>query len=370
MGEDRCVFATLTLARRYASKMSNTLQTGLVQLGRWLRGEIPGKGADDADLLRRAEEQNRWFIPSFTRDAMHACGEMLQIRVMEQWMRPYKVTANTNPKRVGLILAGNIPMVGFHDIVCVLLAGHLPVVKCSTSDGLLIPAALSFLAETNDEGEARFEFSAGQLGQVDAVIATGSSNSNRYFEAYFNHLPRILRSQRTSVAVLNGSESSEAIRDLGKDVFQYYGMGCRSVTKLFLPRGFDLNRLFREWLEWDFLANNNKYANNYDYHKAIWLLNGEELLENGFLLLKEDSSLFSPVGTLFYEFYDDIHRVRERLDSDGHLIQCISSMQAGGMETGSWPTYAFGSNQCPLPWDYADGIDTMEFLLALSSSTH
>lgn len=349
--------------------MSNTLQTGLVLMGQWLRGEISGKGADDADLLRRAEEQNRWFIPQFTREAMKACGEMLRAQILEKWLNPYELSPPLHQKRVGLILAGNLPLVGFHDVLCVLISGHKAVIKCSSSDSLLIPAALSFLKELMEEHEVPFEFSEGQLGQVDAVIATGSSNSNRYFETYFKHLPRILRSQRTSVAVLDGSESADDIRALGKDVFQYYGMGCRSVTKLFLPMGFDLNRLFREWVDWDYLANNNKYANNYDYHKAIWLLNREDLLENGFLLMKEDETLFSPVGTLFYECYENFEEVRERLNREAGLIQCISMLNTSLSVGLSTPVTSFGTTQSPSPWDYADGIDTMKFLLELSSAT-
>ena len=259
-------------------------------------------------------------------------------------------------------------MVGWHDVLSVLIAGHHAVVKCSSEDKVLIPAAIRVLEETvGVEFDGRLAFVQGTLQDVDAVIATGSANTNRYFEYYFRDLPKILRSQRTSVAVLDGSETHSELQALGSDVFRYYGLGCRSVTKLMLPRGFDLDRLFGAWVDWGFVAQNNKYANNYDYHKAVWLLNQEQLLENGFLLMKEDEGWMSPVGTLFYEWYDDLESVSSKLSESAGQLQCVSTRLPASELAENVPCVSLGQTQNPSPWDYADGVDTLNFLLALSS---
>ena len=349
--------------------MTNTFFSGLVHLGAWFRGEIDGEGSNDEDLLRMAEAQNRWFTPDFMRQAMESNGEMLQAPVLKKWVSSYPgIDQPRSPKKVGLVLAGNLPMVGWHDVLSVLIAGHHAVVKCSSEDKVLIPAAIRVLEETvGVEFDGRLAFVQGTLQDVDAVIATGSANTNRYFEYYFRDLPKILRSQRTSVAVLDGSETHSELQALGSDVFRYYGLGCRSVTKLMLPRGFDLDRLFGAWVDWGFVAQNNKYANNYDYHKAVWLLNQEQLLENGFLLMKEDEGWMSPVGTLFYEWYDDLEAVSSKLNESAGQLQCVSTRLPASELAENVPCVSLGQTQNPSPWDYADGVDTLNFLLALSS---
>lgn len=349
--------------------MTNTLHSGLVQLGAWFRGEIENEGPDNEALLRSAEAQNRWFTNAFVQDAMKANGEMLRVEVLEKWLGDYpELQGQREPKRIGLVLAGNLPMVGWHDVLCVLLTGHHAIVKCSSEDQVLIPAAIAALDSFSAEDVAsRVEFMTGTLNDADAVIATGSANTNRYFEYYFRSLPKVLRSQRTSVAVLSGSEPHEELQALGTDVFQYFGLGCRSVTKLMLPRGFDLDRLFAAWVEWGYVAQNNKYANNYDYHKAVWLLNQEDLIENGFLLLKEDTGWVSPVGTLYYAWYDALDDVREELKAAADNLQCIATEIPESLKVTSVPTVPLGQSQKPNPWDYADEVDTLNFLLALSS---
>ena len=349
--------------------MTNTFLSGLVQLGAWFRGELAGQGSDDEELLRLAEAQNRWFTPEFISEAMHAYGLMLQEEVLNRWFGRYPMLDwPSSPRKVGLVLAGNLPMVGWHDVLCVLASGHSVVVKCSSEDRVLIPAAVAALdAFAGGEIKRRVEFVQGTLEGIEAVIATGSANTNRYFEYYFRDLPKVLRSQRTSVAVLDGSETHEQLKALASDVFQYYGLGCRSVTKLLLPRGFDLDRLFGAWVDWGHVAQNNKYANNYDYHKAVWLLNQESLIENGFLLVKEDSGWVSPVGTLFYAWYDELDDVRSLLDGEADRLQCVSTQLSKDLALASIPCVDLGQTQRPQPWDYADGVDTMNFLLALSS---
>ena len=349
----------------------NTWHRALVQLGRWFRGELEGLGPHDTSLLTAAESANRWFSQDYITQSMEAYGEMLLPDNLTQWLANYPGLrpADRSPLRVGLILAGNLPLVGWHDVLCVLLAGHHPVIKCATSDRILIPAALAFLREVvEDENQKIWTLTSGTLSGFDAVIATGSNNTKRYFNHYFNKIPHIIRGQRTSVAFLDGNETEEECYQLGHDVFDFYGLGCRSVTKLFLPRGFDLNRLFGPWVHWSQHGMHNKYANNYDYHKAIWLLNQEDLLENGFLLMKEDQQWFSPVGTLFYEWYDDAEAIKSRVNASQIDLQCIVIRTKGDVMGWEVPKVNMGQSQHPAPWDYADGVDTMKFLMDLSLS--
>ena len=212
-------------------------------------------------------------------------------------------------------------------------------------------------------------FHDGLMQHMDAVIATGGANASRYFEAYFGHLPHVFRGPRTSVAVLDGAETDAELDQLGEDIFAHFGMGCRSVTKVWLPKGFDLDRCFAQWVRWGHLGQHGKYANNYDYHKAVWLLNKEEMVENGFLLVKADEGLVSPIGTLFIERYEEASAVQAKLAERQDDIQVVTlradsasvaALQAEGLRVAS-----FGENQCPTLRDYADGVDTMSFLLTL-----
>jgi hypothetical protein len=349
--------------------ISNTLKEGLVHLGAWLRGELPGEGADDPTLLAAAEARNGWFTAVNVRAAMRSHGEALRRDVLDKWEeRMPKGLPVEAPRKVGLVLAGNLPMVGWNDVLCVLVAGHEGQAKCATDDAVLIPAALQFLAQHAPEDTARIQLSDARMNDIDALIATGSGNTARHFDHYFQHIPRIIRGNRTSVAVLDGKEQPEDIRALGEDVFAHYGLGCRSTTKLFLPRDFDLNRLFAEWVTWGDLALNNKYANNYDYHKALWLLNREPLIENGFLLVKEDAGWTSPVGTLFVEHCEDEAEAWEAIAGNAEGLQCVGVREGrlGAVPACGTPVLAFGTAQCPMPWDHADGKDTLAFLVGVS----
>lgn len=349
--------------------ISNTLKEGLVHLGAWLRGELLGEGADDSTLLAAAEARNGWFTADNVRAAMRAHGEALRPEVLEKWEErmPNGLPVDA-PRKVGLVLAGNLPMVGWNDVLCVLVAGHVGQAKCATDDAVLIPAALRFLAQHAPQDAARIHLTDARMNDIDALIATGSGNTARHFDHYFRHIPRIIRGNRTSVAVLDGQERPEDIRALGEDVFAHYGLGCRSTTKLFLPRGFDLNRLFAEWVAWGDLALNNKFANNYDYHKALWLLNREPLIENGFLLVKEDAGWTSPVGTLFVSHFDEEAEAWEAISGNSEGLQCVGvrAGRMGEVPACGVPVLAFGTAQCPMPWDHADGKDTLAFLVAVS----
>lgn len=348
-----------------------TLHYTLLELGKWL-GE---KASLDSELLRLAEAHNGWFTEDSVKTALSVHAESLNEKNLNLWLDAYSlsdVSAESNGKKLGLITAGNLPLVGLHDMLCGLAAGYDVVVKASRDDIVLPRAVVNALEGINPELKGRITFIDGLLGEVDAIIATGSSNTMRYFESYFSDTPHVFRSQRTGVAFLNGEETQEELVSVGNDIFTHFGLGCRSTTKLFLPEGFDMDRLFAAWVDWGYLAKNNKYANNYDYYKAIWLLNREELLENGFLIVKKDTEWVSPVGTLFVEFYNDENSIIQRLVdySDGlQLVTSSSNNQEFSDKLKSASNVisqaSFGEAQCPTLLDYADGVDTMEFLLNL-----
>lgn len=313
------------------------------------------------EAITKAFHLNGWFTEENVRHAMSSIGDSLTRGKLEQWLGNYKIDENKEPKQVGLVMAGNVPMVGFHDMLCVLLSGNISVGKLSSDDRLLLPRIAEVLIDIEPGFKDRLLFTEGIFKDIDAVIATGSNNTARYFEHYFGKYPHIIRKNRNSVAVLDGNETEEELYALGKDIFQYFGLGCRNVSKIFIPESFDLDRLFGAILPYSDVVNNKKYGNNYDYNKTLYLLKGgENLLENGFLLLKEDMGLSSPVATLFYERYSDEEGLKERLRADLPNIQCIVSRLDLGPGT-----VAFGKAQSPELWDYADRVDTMKFLLSL-----
>jgi hypothetical protein len=306
--------------------------------------------------VHRACVLNGWFTVDNVRHAFAAWGAALTLPALEQWVAAYpELGRSVAPKRVGLILAGNVPLVGLHDLLCVWLSGHSARVKCSSQEPGLIPALIAVLDRFVPGTQHWLVVATERLGEVDAVIATGSNNSARYFEHYFGHLPTIIRRNRVSVAVLDGSETPEEITALGEDVFRYFGLGCRNVSKVFLPEGFDLDRIFTAFLPYAWVVDHNKYGNNYDYTRALWLLDQVPFLDNGFVLLKEDHSMASPVGTLFWERYSDPAVLQARLADEASNLQCI----VGHGHLG------FGQAQQPGLADYADGVDTLRFLAEL-----
>lgn len=302
------------------------------------------------ELINRQFHFNGWFTPENVRQSLSAWGKLLKEDNLNTWLEPYTFTGN--PKRVGLIMAGNIPLVGFHDLLSVVLSGHHAVVKLSSSDQTLLPALLNVLYQFNPELKQQISISVGRLGEIEAVIATGSNNSLNYFESYFGKYPHIFRRNRTSVAVLDGTETREETEALGSDIFSYFGLGCRNVSKLFIPRDFELSRFFEGIFPYGDIVNHHKYANNYDYNKAIFLMNREEILDNGFLLLKESKDLHSPLGMLYYQRYSDKKEVEDFIAEQKDNLQAV-------VGHGYIP---FGKAQNPELWDYADGVDTMEWL--------
>ena len=322
-------------------------------------GYESGVTAEEYEELNRIIEthvhHNGWFTENNVRRALFAWSGELQHNRLEEWLNGYAWNDESNPAKVGIICAGNLPMVGLHDVLSVFLSGHIAFIKLSSDDNLLLPALLKVLFRLDESVEAQIVFAEGLMKDMQAVIATGSNNTSRYFEQYFGHLPHIIRKSRTSIAILSGEETFEELKALGRDVFAYFGLGCRNVSKVYLPEGFDIDRLYKALYEYNAVINHHKYANNYDYNKAVWLLNREQLLDNGFLLLKEEQALASPTGSLYYEYYADETTLREGLATRAHEIQCMVSRR----------DIPFGGSQSPALWDYADGVDTLAFLLAL-----
>ena len=310
------------------------------------------------DLLELSQSHNGWFTKEQVYFAVNSWAEALTEANLNEWISKYDFSKVT-PKTVGLILAGNIPLVGFHDFLSVLISGHNVLIKTSSNDQHLIKFLADYLIAFEPELKDRITFTDGKLEKFDAVIATGSNNTARYFEYYFKDKPSIIRKNRNSVAVLNGKETHEDLVHLGEDIFRYFGLGCRNVSKLFVPKGYNFDAFFKAMYTYQDVIHYEKYSNNYDYNKAVFLMSNFKLLDNGFLTIKEDNSYSSPISSVFYEFYEDLEALKIRLKNESDQIQCIVS---NGLVPKSIP---FGQTQKPKLWDYADDVDTMEFLISL-----
>lgn len=316
--------------------------------------------ASDQEKITKALTQaaaiNSWYTITNTKTQLQAISANLTSEKLTQWIAPYPATQTDQV--VGLILAGNIPLVGFHDILCVLIAGFNAQIKLSSDDAGLTPFVLQELIEIEPAFAEKIHV-VDRLQQYDLILATGSDNSSRYFDYYFGKKPHIIRKNRNSIAVLTGTESPEQLKALGFDIFDYFGLGCRSVSKLYVPRDYDFHRFFKAIEGFKAVQEHHKYSNNYDYHKSIYLINGDKHLDNGFVLLKEDTRFTSPLATLFYEEYDHLDQAAAFLNTQADKIQCIVSEAT--IDT-PIPTFSLGGSQCPSLTDYADGVNVLEFL--------
>ena len=314
----------------------------------------------DNNILVNAEKLNPWFIPKFSIEAIKAISKSLSKENLYNWIQAYPKLAATNskPKNIGVIMAGNIPLVGFNDLLCTLIAGHKFIGKPSSKDGGLMNYIINTLITVNTKFRERIKIEEDLLKDIDAIIATGSDNSSRYFEYYFSKYPHIIRKNRNSVAILSGDETEQEISDLADDVFLYFGLGCRSVSKLFVPDRYDFVSFFKTLECYNFVYNHNKYANNYEYNKAVFLMNKVKHLDNGFILVKEDNNYSSPIGVLFFEHYSDPKVLSSRLNNDKDQIQCIAT----NIESFN-DSVPLGKTQYPELTQYADNVDTMSFLL-------
>jgi hypothetical protein len=294
--------------------------------------------------------------------ALNNLGEALNEENLQKWLMPYQARiANTSPgKKIGVVMAGNIPAVGFHDFMCVLISGNTILAKLSSSDNMLLPAMAAILTNRQPEWLGKIEFSDGRLEHFDAIIATGSTNTSLYFERYFGKYPHIIRRNRNSIAVLTGSETDSELDYLADDIMLFFGMGCRSISKIYVPSGYDFAPLIAALGKYANYANHNKYRNNYDYNRSIFMVSQVPVIDTGFLLLKEDQSVTSRIAMLHYEFYTDVNDVvRDIADLSGSLqcVVCNTALPVNSLRP--------GEAQRPALWEYADGVDTLEFLLSL-----
>lgn len=308
-----------------------------------------------AEIIQMAQHYNGWFTPEQVYFAIKSWANALTESNLDQWLASYNFD-NTTSKTVGLILAGNIPLVGFHDFLSVLISGHKALVKTSSKDEKLLPYLAKYLISVQPVLEKQIEFTEGKLENFDAVIATGSNNTARYFEYYFSKVSNIIRKNRNSVAVLDGTETKEELIALGDDIFKYYGLGCRNVSKIFVPQGYDFTLFFEAMFHYGEIIHYERYANNYDYNKAVFLMSEFKILDNEFMTLKQDTSYSSPISSVFYEYYENLDQIKQKLALDAELIQCIVSKNLVPNSLN------FGQTQHPQLWDYADNVDTISFL--------
>ena len=348
--------------------LQNEIKSSFVELGNFLRQFSLAKNTKDVSVLQNdafyddfialielSQSHNGWFTPEQVYFSIQSWADALTETNLNQWLSPYDFST-TRSKKVGLILAGNIPLVGFHDFLSVLISGHAIAIKTSSNDQHLIRFLAKYLIALHPQLNEKITFVEGKLEGFDAVIATGSNNTARYFEYYFKDCPSIIRKNRNSVAVLNGKETHEELVGLGEDIFRYFGLGCRNVSKLFVPKGYNFDLFFKAIFEYREVIHYEKYANNYDYNKAVFLMSNFQLLDNEFLTLKEDGSYASPISSVFYEYYEDLATVKAQLQENTDKIQCIVSNHL--IEN----SIAFGQTQQPQLWDYADNVDTLHFL--------
>ena len=310
------------------------------------------------EAIQLSKSYNGWFTKNNIQFAFKSWVDALNEENLLKWTSKYDLEKVHN-HHIAIVLAGNIPLVGFHDLLSVLISGNRVIAKLSSNDKLLLPYLTKYLIAIEPEFESKIVFTEEKLENFDAVIATGSNNTARYFEYYFGKYPNIIRKNRNSVTVLSGKETSEDLKNLSNDIFRYFGLGCRNVSKLFIPKDYNFDAFFNAMFTWKEVINDNKYINNYDYNKAVYLMSNINLLDNEFLLLKEDVSFSSPISVTFYEYYDNLELVKEQLITEKDNIQCIVSNL--GIEN----EIKFGETQKPKLWDYADGIDTIDFLVKL-----
>ena len=326
----------------------------LVQLGAYMNGN----DADWQAARQKAHAENNWFIPDFINLSVHnIVQQFLQQPALEQLAQTYQLPQQrAQPKKVGLVLAGNLPLVGFHDVLCVFLSGDYAYIKPSSKDEASLKHLVQKMLEWHPQAAPYLHLQS-MLKGCDAYIATGGNNTARYFDFYFRAYPSIIRRNRTSIAVLTGNETAEELQKLADDVHLYFGLGCRNVTQLYVPRGYDFIPLLAAFDKYANFINHHKYKNNYDYNLAIHILNNRYYMTNGTTLLVEDASPFSPISQLHFQYYDHLKDVQEILQNQ-EALQC--AVGAGGLP--------FGQAQCPTLTDYADGVDTMAFLNSLHSA--
>jgi hypothetical protein len=311
------------------------------------------------EIIRSEQIHNGWFTERSVRKAIGAIAAVLNRASLQQWLDSYPAlpVEQERQKTVGVVMAGNIPLVGFHDMLSVIMSGHIFLGKPSSKDDRLLKKVAEIICRIEPRFCGRIVFTEEYLKGADAMIATGSNNTSRYFEYYFRDIPHIIRKNRNGVAVLSGNESEEELVRLWDDIFSYFGLGCRNVTKIFIPDDFKPETLLEIFEAFNHLQEHHKYNNNLEYNRSVYLLNMTKFLDNGIVLMKEDEGISSPVGVVYYEKYSHLDEVIQKLAAQQEQIQCVIST-IEEMENPIPP----GTSQAPVLWDYADGVDTMKFL--------
>lgn len=308
-----------------------------------------------------SEQHNPWFTKENVLFSLQGICQFLSGRNLKKWLADYpKLTSISANKKVGVIMAGNIPLVGFHDMLCVLISGNTFLGKVSSKDNILLKAITTILISIEGRFKEKIFFIESNLKDFDAVIATGSNNTSRYFESYFGKYPNIIRRNRNSIAVLSGNETEKDLQNLGKDIFAYFGLGCRNVSKIYIPKEYEIAKFIKQLESYKEIAQHSKYFNNYEYNKAIYLVNSKEHLDNGFMLFAENPAIASPISVVYYEYYNKLEDLKKIIKLEKENIQCIVSTIGFENEV------SYGQAQLPELWDYADGVDTLKFLENLS----
>ena len=309
----------------------------------------------ELDILH-ACAKNSWFSVEHIRYSINFWSIRLNTSSLDTWLASYSILDSIKTKKILLVLAGNIPLVGFHDFLSSIILGHKVFIKMSSKDNVLFPLIVSKLFEINIGFKKQIYFSDTiHVGDLDAVIATGSDHSARYFEYYFKDIKKIIRKNRTSIAILDGKETNLELEGLASDIFLYYGLGCRNVSKLLLPKDYDLDNLFNVFSLYSNVLGNNKYKNNYEYNRALLLMGNRKFFDNGFYLMKEEDSLFSPLSMIYYQFYTKNSSIESYINNNFSRIQCIVSNNH----------IPFGFAQKPSLSDYADNLDIIDFLISI-----
>lgn len=312
------------------------------------------------NAVKQAEIYNTWFTKDNVHIMLKTIANYLDEQKLEFWLNKYLISENETPFTVAVVMAGNIPLVGFHDFLCILLSGNKILCKMSSEDKILLPALCEILFSYNPEWKNFIEFTEEHLKKFDAVIATGSNNTSRYFDYYFSSYPNIIRKNRNSIAVLSGNESAEELEKLSDDIFLYFGLGCRSVSKLYVPKTYQFQSLINATSKYRSYLFHNKLLNNYDYNKAIYMINQIPFIDGGFFLLRNDNALLSPISCLYYEYYDNIEDVNKTIFNLSEQLQCVVAYNGFSNDSVS-----YGNSQFPFIEDYSDNIDTMRFLTSL-----
>ena len=355
------------------SEYTHSIETeikSLITLGSLIKSYLQNETIISDELKEKLDiaiansyKGNAYFTKDSVRLMLSNICEWLTEDNLNHWIKPYISTEckKSSPKKIGVVMAGNIPLVGFHDFLCVMMSGNIFYGKLSHQDSYLLPAIAEILFEIDSHYKERIFITKDIISGYEAIIATGSNNSARYFEYYFKDVPSIIRKNRNSVAVLTGNETPELLEALMDDLFLYYGLGCRNVSKLFVPESYDFSKFLSCGQRFTCYLDHHKYRNNYDYYKTIFLMNGISIFDGGFYSLKEDHSLHTPVSVIHYEFYNTIDNLKKSLEEDEENIQCIIA------EDGLiYNTILYGNSQRPLVNEYADNMDTMKFLFELS----